>query len=288
MRKGVKNTCNNLINIQNIINIDEPVFLFFDYDSISGTGHSYDLMFYLLYHYMTNHITAKLLVVKTTNKFYNITLSLILNYFNIEYLYINENQTYLFSHFLCVRTYQNIFFNNVKEFINLYLIQPIITKYERNNFVIFDSVIKIKMHNTSSINNNVNVFTNTPTFTSFCNKFKCFDLNTISDEEYKIFLLNKATNIIISSGSTYYININYYLKNTNTKFISVVVNENMRAEANWMFNYDNPTKIVKQRMTNNFCANIMFQVYNLWTFNGEIIIITNIDDYISKTILFTS
>ena len=45
----LQQTYHNLINNREIITIEEPVFHFFDYESISGTGHSYDLMFYLLY-----------------------------------------------------------------------------------------------------------------------------------------------------------------------------------------------------------------------------------------------
>lgn len=278
---SLQTTCQNIINtpISNIIKITEPVFLFFDYESINGTGHSYDLMFYLLYHYISNNCSAKLLVVKTDNNYYNITLSLIQKYFNIEYLYINENTTYMFSHFLCVRTYQNILFNNVKEFINKYLIQKIIDKYDQTNSVFFDSVIKIKPNNSNNLNSHsVNIPTHN--FRLFCKNKNIFDLNTV-DEDYKIYLLNKATNIIVSGSSNYYININYYLNTTVNKFISIIYNENMRHESDRMFVYNG--KYYTQHMPGHYCANIIDQIYNSWTFYGESVIIKNLDDYVVNT-----
>ena len=111
-----------------LITINEDVFQFFDYESINGTGHSYDLMFYLLYKYKTNNLKSKLLVVESNNKYYNSTLELIKKYFNVEYIYIQPHKTYLFKNFSCVRSYQNIFFNEVKTFIDENLIKPIINK----------------------------------------------------------------------------------------------------------------------------------------------------------------
>jgi hypothetical protein len=46
----IQSTYNNLQS-ENYIYIDEPVFQFVDYDSVMGSGHMYDLMFYLIYIY---------------------------------------------------------------------------------------------------------------------------------------------------------------------------------------------------------------------------------------------
>ena len=106
---NLRNTYINLNNCtEKTIVIEEPVFLFIDYDAINGTGHSYDIMFYYLYHYYKNNLSCKLLVVNTNNVYYNNTLSLISKYFNIQYEYIDINKNYLFKHFQCVRNYQNI------------------------------------------------------------------------------------------------------------------------------------------------------------------------------------
>ena len=76
----LQDTCKNLnITDDNII-INEPVMQFIDYESINGTGHSYDLMFYILYIFITNNIKAKLLVVRSDNEYYNSTLDLIKKY----------------------------------------------------------------------------------------------------------------------------------------------------------------------------------------------------------------
>jgi hypothetical protein len=130
---------NELQNTYNCINtfdtsiicVEEEVFQFIDYEATNGTGHTYDLLFYLLYHYKLNNLKSKLIVLESSNKYYNNLLKLINNNYNVEYFYIKPQQTYLFKHFKCIRTYQNILFNEVKHFINESLIQPIIEKYDK-------------------------------------------------------------------------------------------------------------------------------------------------------------
>ena len=63
-------------DINKITIIDEPIFQFFDYESVSSTGHSYDLMFYLLYYYFNFNLKCKLLVLTSTNKYYNSLLEI--------------------------------------------------------------------------------------------------------------------------------------------------------------------------------------------------------------------
>jgi hypothetical protein len=269
--------------IDNILTIDEPVFQFFDYESVNGTGHSYDLMFYLLYHYKINNLSSKLLVVESSNKYYNHTLEIIKKYFNIDYIYIKPCNTYLFKNFSCTRTYQNIFFNEVKNFININLIQPIINKYEEINETYYDDIIKIKYENPNSIDRLNISFKKTKLFNRFCSKKNIFDLNDVDDnEELKIYLLNKAKIIRINWGSAYYININYYLQNTQDKFISVIFHKNIMDESRFLNQISLNT--FNQNMPGEYSANITNHVYNNWTFEGEKIEnIKDTDEYILRT-----
>ena len=175
----LKNNYDILKNVKNeeIIEIYDEVFQFFDYESVNSTSHSYDLMFYLLYHYKINNLKSKLLVVESSNKYYNSTLELIKKYFNIEYIYIQPYKTYLFKNFSCIRSYQNIFFNEVKNFININLIQPIINKYEGINEKYYDDIIKIKYENPNIIDRLNTSFIKTQLFNKFCSEKNIFDLN---------------------------------------------------------------------------------------------------------------
>jgi hypothetical protein len=281
----LKNTYNSILceNNDNIIKINDEVLQFFDYESISGTGHSYDLMFYLLYHYFINHKKCKLLVVESNNKYYNNTLLLIKNYFTIEYFYIKTNKTYLFKKFNCIRSYQNIFFNEVKEFINLKLIYPIIQKYEKVNTLFYDNIIKIKLNdNNDAINRLKTGYDKTDNYNLFLKRVNFFDLNDIDqDEELKIFLLNKAKNIIVSWGSLYYININYYLITSDNTFINILFLPNYMTESNMLVNID--TNHFRQNMPTWASNNYTNQVYNLFSFKGKIYYdVSKIDDFIEK------
>jgi hypothetical protein len=272
--EDLKTTYQNIINsdIKNMEVIDESVFLFFDYESVNGTVHSYDLIFYLLYHYLSFNLNCKLLVVESDNKYYNLLLELIKKYFNVEYLFIKNNKTYFCKNLKCIRSYINIFFNEVKEFVNNKLIIPIIKKYEKIPKKYYETVIKIKYTDKSNLNSHYS-YDKTENFANFMTINNILDLNNIEDEELKIYYLNKANNIIISWGSTYYININYYLINTKDKFISLLYHPNIMSEAEFIINKGD---YYLQYMPEYFTNNCVDQVYNKWTFYGEIF--HNIDD----------
>jgi hypothetical protein len=190
--------------------ISEPVFQFFDYESVTGSGHSYDLMFYLLYHYMRNNLQSKLLVVNSTNSYYNATLKLIRKYFNIEFLYIDEGINYKFSNFECIQSYQNIFFTEVKEFVNANLIDPILKTIK---IPIHENIAKLKQDN----KDNITPMESPP----FKPPYDALDLNQISDEDEKIFLLNNCSNLTIEFGSSFFINVCYYIKDYSNKKIDI-------------------------------------------------------------------
>jgi len=290
--KELKNNYEILKNVKNeeIIEVNEEVFQFFDYESVNSTSHSYDLMFYLLYYYKINNLLSKLLVVESNNKYYNSTLELIKKYFNVEYIYIQPHKSYLFKNFSCIRSYQNIFFNEVKNFININLIQPIINKYEGMNEKYYHDIIKIKYENPNIIDRLNISFKKTELFNRFCSEKDIFDLNDVDDnEELKIYLLNKAKIIRINWGSAYFININYYLQNTQNKFLSVLFHKNILPEMDQL-SYQNciflqNTNYIKSlNVENSVHENIKNSVYNNWHFQGEVIDnITNIDEYILRT-----
>jgi hypothetical protein len=278
----LKNTYENISANNYNEQIDDEVFLFFDYESVNGTGHSYDLMFYLLYIYKLNNLNCKLLVVESNNIYYNLLLGLIKKYFNIEYLYIKQNQNYLFTIFNCVRTYQNVFFHQVKEFINDNLINPIIKKYDNLNTIFYENIIKLKFYNSSQLNRDNDSFEINDAYLDFCDKNRIFDLNNVIDnEELKIYYINKAKTIIVQFSSIYYININYYLANTENKKIIVLVKH---IHNNQPFIQQVGSNLLKQNMPGNFCGNITDQLYNTWKFKGELINnIETIDDIVSMT-----
>jgi hypothetical protein len=280
---SLQNTYNNLITLENNNIIDEPVMQFIDYESVSGTGHSYDLMFYILYIFISNNIKAKLLVVKSENKHYNTTLDLIKKYYNIEYFYIEPNTNYTIKQFYCCQTYQNVLFNEVKEFINNTLIIPIIDKYIALDTIFYKYIYKIKINNKNNINGMFNSYEYTDLFTKFCSEYDYFNIDNL-DEEYKIFLLNKSKNIIITWGSSFYININYYLLSTKNKFISVIFHPHISSDKKFITNIDNH---YKQIMHSEYCGGFMDQYYNKLIFNGEVIESGILDEWLEKTKLLS-
>jgi len=275
----LKETYDNLISIENNIEINEPVLLFMDYESITGTGHSYDLIFYLLYNYINSNLKLKLLVVKSDNNYYNILLSLIKTYFNIEYIFIEINQNYTIKNFYCCQSYQNIFFNEIKEFINNKLIIPIINKFDKINIKTYDNIYKLKTFNKDNV---ISITAQIPkSFDNFINKNNYFNIDGI-DEDYRIYLLNKSKKIIINFGSMYYININYYLLSNDNKYISVIT---LPYEGTNHFLYKIKDNYYGQSMPSYYTGGFIDQVYNNTFFSGDVILESFFDEYISKTTL---
>jgi hypothetical protein len=274
---SLNKTIDGLINSNNKILINEPVFYFFDYEAISGSCHTFDCMFYLLYWYKYWNMNCRLLVVNSPNKYYNTTLKLIKENFNIEFLYIDINTNYQFAEFYCVRNYVNVFFKEVKEFINLNLILPIMKKYE--DYPFYEKIIKLKYSNPDNITNPA--FERTEELVNFYLKNNIIDLNDIENEEYKIYLINKANDIAISWGSVYYININYYLnKNINNPNIVVLFHKEMMGERYFLQNKDN---LIYQNI-GHYHGGETDQIYTTFNFFGKIIenLNSNIDNILTE------
>jgi hypothetical protein len=207
--------------------IEEPVFLFFDYESTCGSGHTYDLLFYLLYHFIKSGIKAKLLCVnlEKENIWYKKLLSLIQSYYPVEYIFINEDINYNFKNFYAIQSYQNIFFPHVKEFIKETLITPIIQKFSNTDFPFSETVYKIKVKNSSNINDSYNFELNS-SVKNFLDSKKALNLDDYSEEE-KIYLLHKAKTIYCSWGSSWYINVCYYISDYSDKFFHCIFHETL-------------------------------------------------------------
>ena len=282
---NLQDTYNNLIsNSADDIIINDHVLQFMDYDSISSTGHSYDLMFYILFMYKQYSLPLKLLVVKSDNKYYNGTLELIRKYFDIEYIYIETDRNYSIENLYCCQTYQNVFFNEVKQFINDNLIIPIINKYDMLNSKSYTTVYKIKKYDINNTERLQMSYLYTLKFKEICDQNDWYDINLI-DEEYKIYLLNKASNIIVTWGSAFYINIDYYLMSTENKFISLLFHDNVSCERGFIISIDNYYKHhLPESATSYMFRN---QVYTTFKFNGEIIVTSCLDEWANTTKLLS-
>jgi hypothetical protein len=239
---STKDTYFNLLyNNKNDIIIDEPVFLFMDYETTTSSSHAYDVQFFLLYKYCLSDIKCKLLVVKSENKYYNRLLKLIKDNYNIEYLYIDPNINYSFSTFYSIESYYNIFFDNVKVFINETLIKKIIDKYSSENIPYYDNLYKIKYINLDTVNTFNTGLKLTDEFSNYCISNNIVNLDLIDDYEYRIYLLNMSKKVIISWGSNFIINIVYYIADLSNKKILIACNKN-----------DHPEDFIKCINTNTY------------------------------------
>ena len=262
------------------VRIAEPVFYFFDYECVNGWSHSFDCMFYLLFMYSTWNFNCKLLVVKSDNVHYNNTLKLIKSLFHVDYVYIEPNVNYTFSEFYCVRNYLNVLFHEVKDFVNKRVVQPILAKYEGHPYA--DTICKIKYKTVGNVNRLDTSLERSDVFAKACAERNIMDISDLENEELKIYLLNKATNVIVCWGSAYYININYYIQDTSTKFISVLFHKNIMSERNFL-TVENGK--VSQNLTNQSGVYVD-QEYNTFRCNGEVIDnIDTLEDYASRSVL---
>jgi hypothetical protein len=271
LAERLQNTFTSLLQINDFEIISEPVFLFFGY--VLSSGHLYDDLMYLIYVYKKNNMNCKVLALKSDSIEYNNLLKLLKDNFNIDYYYIDFEKNYVINILYLTKMYQNVFFNEVKEFININLIDPILKKYDSHPF--YKNIYRIKSININNLNNSSNCYTLTEKFTIFSRDNHCFNLDKI-DEEYKIYLLNKATNIIISWGSIYYIYINYYLKDSTDK--KIVLLSTVSDPSNF-FNSSHDENTHYQNM-NNHDSGYKNQIYNNFKFNGKIFINCNSLDYL--------
>jgi hypothetical protein len=262
--------------------VKEPVFYFMDFESVNGTVHSYDLLFYLLYIYKTSGLQCRLVIPNSCNLYFKKTIELIKDYYTVEFLEIKYGKPYLFECLYCIRSYMNTFFLEVKEFVNTTLIDPILEKYKRKEYS--NTVGKVKVLPKGSIRSLNAVFPYSSEFSEACIQQNIFLFDDTTPEDLKIYYMNNAENVIVCWGSIFYIYIDYYLKSTKDKFISVLFHKAMMPEKNCLV-YHNGS--FYQQM--NQGERGIQQVYNTLRFQGEIIDnIDSLSQYIHRSLLFKS
>jgi hypothetical protein len=269
---ALQDTYMRLLADDSPIEIETPVFQFFDYESVSGTGHSYDLMFYLLYVYKQEKNDSKLLVVNSKNTYYNNALNLIKKYYNVEYVYIDPDKTYQFKDFSCVQSYQNIFFHEVKAFMNDTLIKPIIDKYTKINASYPKNAYKIKTKNSNTINRLNSEHTISDSMHLYFKENAYLNLDTV-DDEYRIYLLNMAEKLVISWGSNFYINVDYYILDPTNKHITIIFHPNIASEMGFLHIQGDT---IRHNMPSWASGNYTNQVYNTLTFKGRVLMMDTI------------
>ena len=266
---------------EKVIIIEEPVYQFFDYESVCGAGHSYDVSFHLLYRYFADGHTCKLLIPESDNMYFQRMINLIKDEFHVQFYVIQPGVTYFCKQFTCVRQYQNVFFREVKDFINMRLINPIVKRFEEKKTPYHDIVAKIKFHKNSFIYCQKEVFAKTQKYNELCESKKLLDMDEGFTEQEKIFYLNKASTILVSWGSTFYINIHYYVADIQTKFVSILFHKEKMAEQCYI-QTTSPGFIVHSLHSNS--GSITDHIYDSFTFRGEIIDnLDSIDDYLLQT-----
>jgi hypothetical protein len=244
--------------------ISEPVFYFLDFEAVNGTVHSYDLLFYLLYVYKQFNLSMPLVIPETTNVYFQSTCDLLQKYYNVSFLKVLPNKAYRFETCVCVRTYLNIFFLEVKDFLSRTLITPILQSFDGTPR--YERVAKVKVKPKGEIRTHQAVFQTSEVFEVYCNERKLHVLDESLSEEEKIYYINTANEIIVCWGSIFYIYIDYYLKTTDDKYITVLFHKAMMPERKCLVHYNGRHY---QQMNDTWPHTD--QVYTRLSFQGKVI-----------------
>lgn len=247
-----------------IPHIPTPLFYFMDYESVNGTVHSYDILFYLMYVYKKSGLTCPLLIPKSTNVYFQNAKAMFEKYYDVCFYEIEMNQVYSFSKIFFVRTYLNTFFIEVKSFINETLIDPILEAHKDVPF--YDTVARVKMKPKEQVFTIQSVFEESDIFSSFCKEHSIFLMPEDLSEELKIYYINKAKYSIITWGSIFYIFIDYYRKSTEDLYVSVIFHKHMMSQRCFIQTFPQ-----YHRQIMYLCDQSVAQVYNTLHFRGEII-----------------
>jgi hypothetical protein len=199
--------------------IEEDVFLFFNSFAYAPV-HNLDNLYNTLYIYKKNNMKCKLLVIKTTNFYYNQILISLNKYFNLDYIYLDFDKIYLIKNLYCTREYMFLQ-KETKKFIDNEYLGKIIKDYSRKPF--FESIAIIKYIETTNVST-YDTFDKSPKFFEFCKKNSIVDININykNDLEYKIYLINKAKKIIVNYYSPFNVNIFKHCINMTDKEIFVI------------------------------------------------------------------
>ena len=271
---------------ESVETITTPVFYFMDYDSTNATGHTYDVLFYLLYMYKSYNLDCPIIIPNSTNTYFRSLIELIRKYHNVTFIELEYGKTYCFQTVFFVRTYMNMFLPEVKDFLNTTLIDPILEKYKnepyhekicRLKIKSKDVILKSNVYNTPQA-----IFDESDEFLKECNDKSIFQLTDEIPEDLKIYYINKANTITVFWGSIYYIYVDYYLKSTEDKFISVLFHKYMMPERQSLIG---STGRIYQQMYH--CDRNIPQIYNSLSFQGEVIDnIETLNEYLARSSLF--
>jgi len=243
--------------------INETLFYFVDYDCANGWAHSFDHMIHLAYIYVKWNLSCKLLVIRCDNVYYNQTLALLSKYLGFNYVYAEPNTNYSLRRVICTRAYSNILFPHVKEFMNERIIDPIMKVYEGTPY--FDSICRLKYHNPNNIDRLATSFQRSIKFEEYCKENSVKDVSDIHDDELRIYLFNKANKITVCWGSAFMINIMYYVKSVDEKYINVLFHRNSMLERVYLRNEANG-----YCMNINTAPNFLDQLYCTFRFKGKV------------------
>lgn len=244
--------------------IEDSVFYCIDYETGNGTGHMYDTFFYLLYFYKKNSLSCPFLIPDIQHHFFNSLCNLLTEYYGIRFIRCKANTTYKLKEVYCVRTYLNIFFPEVKEFINSTLIKQVLEKYKGLNS--YDMIMRLKIQSTQDVVRKSSLFPSSDRIQGIRENNSILLIDENMPEDLKIFYINTAKNIVVCWGSIYYIYIDYYLASTYGKKIIVLFHKDMMPERPSLISIGSRHF---QRM--NHAPSHISQVYNTLFFEGEII-----------------
>jgi hypothetical protein len=98
------------------------------------------------------------------------------------------------------------------------------------------------------------------------------NLDTV-DDEYRIYLLNMAEKLVISWGSNFYINVDYYILDPTNKHITIIFHPNIASEMGFLHIQGDT---IRHNMPSWASGNYTNQVYNTLTFKGRVLMMDTI------------
>lgn len=266
--------------------IEEPMYLFFDFEAATSTVHTIDYLTHTLYFYCQQTPSPTLIIPSTAHPICKQFLDLLERWFPIRYYTIEPNKVYRFKTFTCVRSYIHVHMNEVKEFFTKHLLEPILEKY--SSLPAYKTVARIKKAGVN-IQNPGNVFSESSEFDTFCKENNILDLEKVESEELRIYYLNKASSVYVTWGSIYYIYTNYYIINIFDKYVSVLFHKEYMAERRFLREIqvgqknDLGLRCFGQYLYPH-CGSFINQIYNTFQFQGEVLEdLTDLREVVEKT-----
>lgn len=188
---------NNDITNNNVIYINEFVVNTVN-SEIAIFGHHLSYIFDILNYCKQNDISTNYFVLNYPSLYYKQIYDLIHEYFNINYTYFDLNKTYKIKSMLITKpTLAGFTYGTINNIVNE-LISKINIKYANEKF--YKNICKVK---TQSIYNGtqVGIFIFTKCFKKELLQKNYYIIDNNNSFDYNIYLINKASNVIVSCGS---------------------------------------------------------------------------------------